>query len=137
VSSRIARAIQRNPVSKNNNNKQTKNRAHRIELTITRKLFFQIVLCLNMLRTSLGAVLGEGVSGSYGTKDFKSNHGSKLSVLLSLEISRQLSISCSRYFFKQFSFASLKILWIAHLLQIINPVFYFIYQSSHLIQVSL
>jgi hypothetical protein len=44
---------------------------------------------------------------------------------------------CVCVFSKQFSFYPKKVLWIAHFLQNTCPVFYFTYQSSHLLQVFL
>jgi hypothetical protein len=96
-------------------------------------------------------VLRKGCLGVVKTNDLRSNHGSKLeayilletdcflSVVLSLEISRQLSIYIfSAWDSSQSSSLLLfwNILWIDHPLQTINPVIYFTYQSSHLLQVA-
>ena len=61
-----------------------------------------------------------------------------LSDLLSLEISRQLSpcVLLETVLQAVLSCYSKIFLWIAHLLQIISPVVYLTYQSSHLLQVS-
>jgi hypothetical protein len=58
--------------------------------------------------------------------------------LISLELSRQFSLSMFylRQFSKQFSLVIPRNSpWIAHLLQFIRPVFYFTYQSSHLLYI--
>lgn len=65
-------------------------------------------------------VLKEEAFESSETNDLTSNHGSKLVAYALLETAFQiaLSIFCSRQFSKQFSFAILKSLFIAHILQI-------------------
>lgn len=61
-----------------------------------------------------------------------------LSVLLSLEISRQPSRFCLRQFSKQFFLANLKIFSAnSSSLAEQKPAFYFTYQSRHLLQVHL